>query len=157
MGHDNLVRTIHSEAYRTKDVPSVASIVDEFSMVDLPIMEKLVVDRFEQREDGPVGYLLLVGDPGQLPSVGYGAVMRDVLRSGVVAALELKTVYRQAGSGGMAITEVSRQICGGTMSHGQRGAAGCDGVNVIHFDGHWADSNVVDRAVDTAVAVDPQA
>ncbi len=45
---------------------------------------------------GPTSQLVLVGDADQLPSVGPGQVLRDVLTSGVVPAIHLQTVFRQA-------------------------------------------------------------
>jgi len=65
-------------------------IVDEVSMVDLPLMAAFL----EALPDG--AHLVLVGDKDQLPSVGPGNVLRDLLESGVVPATRLDTVFRQA-------------------------------------------------------------
>ena len=65
-------------------------VVDEVSMVDLWLMDALLAAL-------PVGCrLLLVGDADQLPPVGPGAVLRDLLDSGVVEAVRLREIYRQA-------------------------------------------------------------
>jgi len=67
-----------------------AVIVDETSMVDVPLMAALL-DAL--REDCR---LVLVGDPDQLPSVGPGALFADLIRSGVVPTVRLTEIFRQA-------------------------------------------------------------
>ena len=67
-----------------------AVIVDEMSMVDLELMASLLrAMRLGCR-------LVMVGDPDQLPSVGAGNVLGDLLRSGVIPAVSLTVVFRQA-------------------------------------------------------------
>jgi exodeoxyribonuclease V alpha subunit len=65
-------------------------IVDEASMMDLELAASLV------RALLPNCSLLLVGDRDQLPSVGPGSVLKDVIASGLPAVAELREVYRQA-------------------------------------------------------------
>ena len=65
-------------------------VVDEFSMVDIPLMAALC------RALPPRGSLLLVGDPDQLPSVGPGSILSDLLASGVVPSVRLTEIFRQA-------------------------------------------------------------
>ncbi|MHB1627052.1 MAG: AAA family ATPase [Bacilli bacterium] len=65
-------------------------IVDEASMVDMPLFSHLL----DALPDG--ARLLLVGDPEQLPAVGPGQVLRDVIDSGVAVVHELELVFRQA-------------------------------------------------------------
>jgi exodeoxyribonuclease V alpha subunit len=65
-------------------------VVDEMSMVDCRLMRSLLKAARDTTR------LLLVGDPYQLPSVGPGAVLRDLLRAGV-PAFELKQIKRNAG------------------------------------------------------------
>ena len=72
-------------------------VVDELSMVDLPLMAALL----EALPDSC--QLLLVGDPAQLPPVGPGAVLQELGQPGRLAALgeaaiELKTTYRNNGA-----------------------------------------------------------
>ena len=67
-----------------------AVIVDEMSMVDLELMQALL------EALRPGCRLVLVGDPDQLPSVGAGNVLGDLLRSTVVPAVSLTQVFRQA-------------------------------------------------------------
>lgn len=65
-------------------------VVDETSMVDVPLMSALL------RAHPPGASLLLVGDVDQLPSVGPGSVLRDVIDSGVAPVARLTEVFRQA-------------------------------------------------------------
>ena len=72
-------------------------VVDELSMVDLPLMAALL----EALPDSC--QLLLVGDPAQLPPVGPGAVLQELGQPGRLlalggAAIELKTTYRNNGA-----------------------------------------------------------
>ncbi len=64
-------------------------IVDEVSMVDLMLMRSLL------RAIEPGTRLILVGDADQLPSVGAGNVLGDVLASGVIPACMLTDIFRQ--------------------------------------------------------------
>jgi exodeoxyribonuclease V alpha subunit len=65
-------------------------VVDEMSMVDAPLMHSLL------RALPAAGNLLLVGDVDQLPSVGPGLVLRDLIDSGLVPVARLSEVFRQA-------------------------------------------------------------
>ena len=67
-----------------------AVIVDEVSMVDIELMCSLL------EALRPGSRMVLVGDPDQLPSVGPGNVLGDMLRSGVIPAVSLTQVFRQA-------------------------------------------------------------
>ncbi len=67
-----------------------AVIVDETSMVDLPLMDALL-----SALKGDCR-LVLVGDPDQLPSVGPGNLLADLVHSGVIPAVRLTEVFRQA-------------------------------------------------------------
>lgn len=67
-----------------------AVIVDEMSMVDLPLMYALLN---AVRDDCR---LIMVGDPDQLPSVGAGNVFGDLIRSGRVETVSLTEIFRQA-------------------------------------------------------------
>ena len=67
-----------------------AVIVDETSMVDVPLMAALL-DALE----GDCR-LVLVGDPDQLPSVGPGSLFADLIRSGTVPTVRLTEIFRQA-------------------------------------------------------------
>ena len=65
-------------------------VVDETSMLDLVLANTLL------KAIGLDTHLLLVGDTDQLPSVGAGDVLRDLIASGVAAVVRLETIFRQA-------------------------------------------------------------
>ena len=67
-------------------------VVDETSMVDVPLMNQLLRALPEQAS------LLLVGDVDQLPSVGPGMVLRNIIDSGIAPVLRLTEVFRQAAN-----------------------------------------------------------
>lgn len=64
-------------------------IVDEVSMIDISLMDHLL------RAIDPHTHLILVGDVDQLPSVGPGSVLRDMLDSGVIPKAVLRRIFRQ--------------------------------------------------------------
>lgn len=77
---------------RNKDFPldGDAIIIDEMSMVDVPLMHAFL-------NAVPLNTrLVLVGDADQLPSVGCGDVLRDVIRSGALPVISLTEIFRQA-------------------------------------------------------------
>ncbi len=78
---------------RGEDNPIGAEVViiDEASMVDLPLMDHLL------RAIEPRSHLILLGDVDQLPSVGPGSVLRDLIDSRVVPVVVLRRIFRQAG------------------------------------------------------------
>lgn len=65
-------------------------IIDEMSMVDTLLFEALL------RAIKPESKLIMVGDSNQLPSVGAGNVLRDLISSGLIPTVELKEIFRQA-------------------------------------------------------------
>lgn len=66
-------------------------IIDEMSMVDLSLMHALLLAVVEGTR------LILVGDDNQLPSVGPGSVLKDIIASGGFPVVTLTKVFRQAG------------------------------------------------------------
>ncbi|GMV99169.1 MAG: ATP-dependent RecD-like DNA helicase [Candidatus Hydrogenedentota bacterium] len=70
-------------------------VLDECSMIDVALMHALL------RALPPACRLVLVGDVDQLPSVGPGNVLLDVIASGIVPVVRLQTVFRQAGESGI--------------------------------------------------------
>lgn len=68
-------------------------IIDEFSMVDT----KLFCNVLEYMLTSKTNFtrIILVGDPGQLPSVGPGCVMADIIKSNVIKVIELTNTFRQ--------------------------------------------------------------
>ena len=75
---------------RHRPIEAGAVVVDETSMLDLPMADALV------QAISPGTRLLLVGDVDQLPSVGPGAVLRDVIASRVIPCVRLRQIFRQA-------------------------------------------------------------
>jgi exodeoxyribonuclease V alpha subunit len=82
-------------------------VVDEASMLDVELTAALL----EACPDGT--HLLLVGDPAQLPSIGPGHVLGDLIDSGAVPLTELTTLYRQAEGG--AIARLATAVRGGEL------------------------------------------
>jgi exodeoxyribonuclease V alpha subunit len=82
-------------------------VVDEASMLDLMLTHQLL------RALKPGTQVLLVGDVDQLPSVGAGDVLRDVIASGMVAVSRLTKIFRQ--SAGSAIISNAHRINQGQM------------------------------------------
>lgn len=70
---------------------STTDVVDEYSMVDMKLAYRmfLAVDRKKSR-------VLMVGDVGQLPSVGAGKVLNDFIECGKIPVTALKCIFRQA-------------------------------------------------------------
>ena len=71
-------------------------VVDEASMLDVELAAALL----DACADGT--HLLVVGDPAQLPSIGPGRVLADILQANVVPSIELTTLHRQAEGGTIA-------------------------------------------------------
>jgi len=94
---------------RGRDWPLDADlvVVDETSMLDVELAAALV----DGCEDGT--HVLLVGDPAQLPSIGPGRVLADILESGAIPVTELSTLYRQAEGG--AIARLATAVRGGDL------------------------------------------
>jgi len=82
-------------------------VVDESSMLDAELAAALV----EACADGT--HLLLVGDPAQLPSIGAGRVLGDLLDAAVLPTTELTTLYRQAEGG--SIARLATAVRGGEL------------------------------------------
>jgi len=77
---------------RCEDDPLPADVVilDETSMVDITLMSALLAAL------KPDARLILVGDPDQLPSVGPGNVLKDLLTCGILETAALRDIFRQA-------------------------------------------------------------
>jgi len=73
----------------TRPLSGDALIIDEFSMVDLPLMHHLL------KAVPEVMRLILVGDKDQIPSVGPGCLLRDLIESGRVEVVILEEIFRQ--------------------------------------------------------------
>jgi exodeoxyribonuclease V alpha subunit len=82
-------------------------VVDETSMVDVILANKLV------KAVAPGAHLLLVGDVDQLPSVGAGEVLRDLLAAGSLPVVRLTKIFRQAQQSGIVVN--AHRINGGQL------------------------------------------
>ena len=90
MSYNDLTGQVAFKKNSSDPLEAHAVIVDEMSMVDLELMQALL------EALRPGCRLVLVGDPDQLPSVGAGNVLGDLLRSTVVPTVSLTQVFRQA-------------------------------------------------------------
>ena len=90
MSYNDLTGQVAFKKNGNDPLEAHAVIVDEMSMVDLELMQALL------EALRPGCRLVLVGDPDQLPSVGAGNVLGDLLRSTVVPTVSLTQVFRQA-------------------------------------------------------------
>lgn len=118
-GRDD-AKTIHSlleyspqdlTFHRNRYVPleGDAIIVDESSMIDISLIYALLDAMTEKMR------LILVGDVDQLPSVGPGNVLKDIIDSGIVPVVRLTKVFRQAQSSDI-ITNAHRINSGSRLS-----------------------------------------
>ncbi|MBU9672857.1 ATP-dependent RecD-like DNA helicase [Planococcus sp. CP5-4] len=90
-----------------KDIEGKLIIIDEMSMVDTWLAHQLL-------KAVPVdAQLIFVGDQDQLPPVGPGQVLRDMLASGRIPTVELTEIYRQ--SSGSSIIELAHQMKAGKL------------------------------------------
>ena len=83
-------RTVHFDRNSENPLEADVIIIDEMSMVDIALMHSLLLAVTAGTR------LLLVGDENQLPSVGPGNVLRDIIRSRCFSVVELKKIFRQA-------------------------------------------------------------
>jgi exodeoxyribonuclease V alpha subunit len=82
-------------------------VIDEASMLDLPTMYRIVI------HTAPTVRFLLVGDPNQLPPIGAGNILADVVKSKTIPNTMLNIVKRQEASSG--IPEYSKSINDGIV------------------------------------------
>ena len=83
-------RAVHFDRNSENPLEADVIIIDEMSMVDIALMHSLLLAVTAGTR------LILVGDENQLPSVGPGNVLRDIIRSGCFPVVELKKIFRQA-------------------------------------------------------------
>ena len=76
--------------YEVTRIKQDVVIVDEMSMVDIILMNYLCKALQEKTR------LILIGDSDQLPSVGPGSVLKDLIDSGAISTRKLTEIYRQA-------------------------------------------------------------
>lgn len=101
---------------RGRPIEAGALIVDEASMLDVELAESLVQAVSDEAR------LIFVGDVDQLPSVGPGAVLRDIIASGEVRTVRLTQIFRQAE--GSLIVRNAHRIHEGVPPEGAEGPSG---------------------------------
>jgi exodeoxyribonuclease V alpha subunit len=101
-------------------------VVDEVSMVDLPMLSALC-----EALPSPPFSVVLVGDADQLPSVGPGAVLADLIACGRVDVVRLQRIYRQGERSGIVVA--ARQILAGQVPESGE-QAGWDDFFLVHRD-----------------------
>lgn len=87
---DETARRVSFERNEENPLEADVIIIDEMSMVDIQLFQSLL------KAVAPGTRLVLVGDVNQLPSVGPGQVLRDLIVSGCFHRVELKKIFRQA-------------------------------------------------------------
>lgn len=101
--------TIHRELGYDEDgfayhehnkLPKQIILVDEYSMVDLFLSGSL----FKALEDG--AKIIIIGDTDQLPSVGAGKVLDDLINCGLITTIHLTEVFRQAKDSGIIVNAI---------------------------------------------------
>ena len=95
------------EYNETKQLPADLVIVDEVSMLDMEMLYHLL------QALSPHCRCILVGDADQLPSVGAGAVLHDIIQSEILPVVRLQTIFRQK-EGGRIVTN-AHLINGGCL------------------------------------------
>ena len=96
-------RTIHrllgyrqGEGYHNRKIDADVLIIDEGSMIEQVLLNHLL------QAVGTATKIIIVGDTDQLPAIGAGDVMRELIKSGTVAVVELDENFRQSRGGGIA-------------------------------------------------------
>ena len=87
---DRSTGAVHFERNAQNPLEADVIIIDEMSMVDIHLMHSLLLAITTGTR------LILVGDENQLPSVGPGNVLRDIIHSGCFPVIELTKIFRQA-------------------------------------------------------------
>ena len=88
---DESKKSVRFERNAENPLEADVVIIDEMSMVDLQLFQALL------RAITPGTRLILVGDVNQLPSVGPGQILKDVMESGEFPMVVLQKIFRQAG------------------------------------------------------------
>ena len=130
--------TIHSLISATSSIKCDYLIVDEMSMVSMELFSALI------KKTASNVRTVLIGDPDQLPCIGYGNILRDLISSKCVPTAKLKTCFRQSGNSG--ITEFTENISGQADFHTALSTIGDSLSSDISF--HCVDGTVVSTMSD---------
>ena len=115
---------MHFERNEENPLDADAVIIDETSMVDIHLMQSLL------KAVNPGTRLILVGDVNQLPSVGPGNVLKDVIEAGCFNVVMLTRIFRQASQSDIVVTG------DGPPLPGIGAPAGRNGIHRKTPDGH---------------------
>ena len=121
---------------RNQDEPLEADVIilDEVSMMDIVLMSHFL-------EAVPPGcHLILAGDVDQLPAVGPGAVLKDILRSGVVPRVCLTEVFRQSDDSSIVMN--AHAINAGRLPRCSL-EEGSDFIFIEQQDPEWVEQHIV--------------
>ncbi len=121
---------------RNQDEPLEADVIilDEVSMMDIVLMKHFL----EAVPDGT--HLILVGDVDQLPAVGPGSVLQDIIRSGVVPKICLTEVFRQSDDSTIVLN--AHAINAGRLPQCSR-EKGSDFIFIEQNNADWAEQQIV--------------
>ena len=121
---------------RNQDEPLEADVIilDEVSMMDIVLMKHFL----EAVPDG--AHLILVGDVDQLPAVGPGSVLQDIIRSGVVPKICLTEVFRQSDDSTIVLN--AHAINAGRLPQCSR-EKGSDFIFIEQNNADWAEQQIV--------------
>ena len=78
-------------------LPYDAILVDEASMINIILMDSLM------QAVNPEGKIIFIGDIDQLPCIGPGNVLKDMINSGVIPVVKLNKIFRQAATSGIIV------------------------------------------------------
>ncbi|WP_410983570.1 ATP-dependent RecD-like DNA helicase [Bacillus cereus] len=113
----------------TDPVQGKLLIIDEFSMVDIWLANQLFKSLPTNIQ------VIIVGDEDQLPSVGPGQVLKDLLDAGAIPTVKLTEIYRQAE--GSSVIQLAHAIKNGTLppdlaqNKKDRSFIGCSGAQIV--------------------------
>jgi exodeoxyribonuclease V alpha subunit len=111
-------------------------IIDECSMLDLPLMYSII------KALPANARLLLTGDPFQLPPIGFGQIFNVIATSANIPRVELIDIHRQTGSSG--IPQIAHEVRHGVLPQLSSFDNQCTGVSFIEVPA----ANIVDRIFD---------
>lgn len=121
--HKALHLVSDDEGYSNVDLQSDCVIIDEFSMVDIFLAKKL----FESIQ--PTTKVIVIGDSNQLPSIGPGNVLYDIVSCGKVDTVTLSVVKRQAEGSGCLIN--ANKILRGEMISTEKPGGGTTNAGIV--------------------------
>lgn len=131
------------EEQHTKTVLGDVIIIDEFSMVDISLAAELF------SSISPMSKVIILGDTKQLPSIGPGQVLADLISSNVIPTVELNVVKRQ-GSGSGILENANRIIAGEDIRTETKGHTSMDGDAYVEISAATAEDiiNYIDRLLE---------